>query len=73
MAVVICSIGREVDVYVAIGRGREMATLEERVAYLEGQTGEHTSEMDTRFAWLIGFQFATFMAMIAALLHAYFR
>jgi serine/threonine-protein kinase RsbT len=27
MAVVICSIGREVDVYVAIGRGREIATL----------------------------------------------
>jgi serine/threonine-protein kinase RsbT len=26
MALVICSIGREVDVYVAIGRGREMAT-----------------------------------------------
>ena len=26
MAVVICPIGREVDVYVAIGRGREMAT-----------------------------------------------
>jgi serine/threonine-protein kinase RsbT len=26
MAVVICSISREVDVYVAIGRGREMAT-----------------------------------------------
>jgi serine/threonine-protein kinase RsbT len=26
MAVVICSIGREVDVYVAIGRGREIAT-----------------------------------------------
>jgi anti-sigma regulatory factor (Ser/Thr protein kinase) len=26
MAVVTCSIGREVDVYVAIGRGREMAT-----------------------------------------------
>jgi serine/threonine-protein kinase RsbT len=26
MAVVICSIGREVDVYVAIGRGRELAT-----------------------------------------------
>jgi len=25
MAVVICSIGREVDVYVAIGRGRELA------------------------------------------------
>ena len=27
MAVVICPIGREVDVYVAIGRGREMATV----------------------------------------------
>lgn len=26
MAVVICPIGREVDVYVAIGRGREIAT-----------------------------------------------
>jgi serine/threonine-protein kinase RsbT len=26
MAVAICPIGREVDVYVAIGRGREMAT-----------------------------------------------
>src|SRR5436190_24400367 len=26
MAAVICPIGREVDVYVAIGRGREMAT-----------------------------------------------
>jgi serine/threonine-protein kinase RsbT len=26
MAAVVCSIGREVDVYVAIGRGREMAT-----------------------------------------------
>jgi anti-sigma regulatory factor (Ser/Thr protein kinase) len=26
MAVVACTIGREVDVYVAIGRGREMAT-----------------------------------------------
>ena len=26
MTVVICPIGREVDVYVAIGRGREMAT-----------------------------------------------
>ncbi len=27
----------------AARRGREMASLEERVAYLEGQTGEHTS------------------------------
>jgi anti-sigma regulatory factor (Ser/Thr protein kinase) len=26
MSVVVCPIGREVDVYVAIGRGREMAT-----------------------------------------------
>lgn len=85
-----------------------MGTVEERVAYLEGQTGEQTlvmselrldvrdvrtemrdlrgemrdltgemnrrfDKVDERFAWLIGFQFATFMAIIAALLNVYFR
>ena len=85
-----------------------MASLEERVAYLEGMTAEHTSaiselrldvrdlrtemnrrfdqvdarfahfdakfgQMDLRFAWLIAFQFATFMTIIAALLNVYFR
>jgi len=92
-----------------------MGTVEERVAYLEGQTGEQTSvlselrlnvrdvrgemhdlrgemqdlrgemrdirgemnrrfdKVDERFGWLIGFQFATFMAIIAALLNVYFR
>ena len=85
-----------------------MATLEERVAYLEGRGEEHAAaiaevrldvrdvrsevrdlraemnrrfdqvdtrfnHMDSKFAWLIGFQFATFMALIAALLNVYFR
>ena len=75
-------------------RGRDMATLEERVAYLEGQTSEQSSttpeirldirdlrtemsrrfdQVDVKFTWMIGFQFATLMAVIAALLNVYFR
>ena len=96
-----------------------MASLEERVAYLEGRGEEHAgaigevrqdvrelrtdvrdlrAEMnrrfdqidarfvqmdakfdakfdrnDARFAWLVGFQFAGFLGMIAALLNAHFR
>jgi hypothetical protein len=89
-----------------------MATLEERVAYLEGRGEEHAAAItevrldvrelrvevrdlrgemnhrfehvegrfdrletlfDTRFMWMIGFQFATLMAVIAALLNVYFR
>ena len=76
-----------------------MATLEERVAYLEGRGEEHAaaiaevrldvrdvraeirdfrSEMnrrfdqtDLRFTWMIGFQFATLLALIGALLNSY--
>jgi predicted outer membrane lipoprotein len=29
--------------------------------------------MDAKFAWLIGFQFATMLAVIGALLNAYLR
>ena len=78
-----------------------MATLEERVAYLEGRGEEHAaaiaevrldvrdvraeirdfrSEMnrrfdqtDARFTWMIGFQFATLLAVIGALLDLYLR
>ena len=89
-----------------------MATLEERVAYLEGRGEEHAaaiaevrldvrevrsevrdlraemnrrfdqidakfdarlSHVDTKFAWMIGCQFATLLAVIGALLNAYFR
>jgi hypothetical protein len=31
------------------------------------------ARFDTKFSWMIGFQFATLMAMIAALLNVYFR
>jgi uncharacterized coiled-coil protein SlyX len=75
-----------------------MATLEERVAYLEGQTADHTaaiselrldvrdlrtdmnrrfdsleSRLDTKFMWLIGVQFTSLIAAIAALLNGYLR
>jgi uncharacterized coiled-coil protein SlyX len=85
-----------------------MATLEERVAYLEGRGQEQAvqiaevradirdvradirdvrtelrdfrvevnrrfDQVDMKFTWMIGFQFATLMAVIAALLNVYFR
>ena len=89
-----------------------MATLEERVAYLEGRGEEHAgaigevradirdlraevrdlradvsqfrgdvnqrldrfeARFDTRFMWMVGLQSMTLMAVIAALLNAYFR
>ena len=78
-----------------------MATLEERVAFLEGRGEEHAAaitevrldvrelraetrelrgemnrrfdQVDAKFTWLIGFQFATLMAVIAALLNVHFR
>lgn len=82
----------------ARSRGREVGTLEERVAYLEGRGEEHAAAIaevrldvrdlrgevrdlrtdmnrrfdqmdanfDTKFTWMIGFQFATLMAVIAA-------
>jgi len=31
------------------------------------------ARFDTKFLWLIGFQFTTLMAVIAALLNGYFR
>lgn len=31
------------------------------------------AKFDTKFSWMIGFQFATLMAVIAALLNGYFR
>jgi hypothetical protein len=31
------------------------------------------AKFDTKFSWMIGFQFATLMAVIAALLNVYFR
>ena len=85
-----------------------MATLEERVAYLEGRGQEQAvqiaevradirdvradirdvrtelrdfrvevnrrfDQVDMKFIWMLGFQFATLMAVIAALLNVYFR
>ena len=78
-----------------------MPTVEQRVAYLEGRTAEHSSaisglrveirdlradmnrrfdqvdrrfdQADAKFTWMIGFQFATLLALVGALLNVYLR
>ena len=70
------------------GRGEEhaaaIAEVRLDVRELRGDVRDLRSEMnrrfdrldarfDTKFTWMIGFQFATLMAVIAALLNVYFR
>jgi hypothetical protein len=50
-------------------RRRRFDQVDARFAHFDATSGQ----MDMRFAWLIGFQFATFMTIIAALLNGYFR
>ena len=106
----------------AWNRGGEMPSLEERVAYLEGKTEDHTlaigdvrndvrdlraemiarfehvdrrfeqidrrfeqidrrfeqmdgrfAHMDNRFNWSVGLQFATLLAVVSAVLAAFYR
>jgi hypothetical protein len=99
----------------AWNRGGEMPSIEERVAYLEGKTEDHTlaigdlrndvrdlraemiarfehvdrrfeqidrrveqmdgrfAHMDNRFNWSIGLQFATLLAVVSAVLAAFYR
>ena len=40
---------------------------------IDGRFERLEVRFDTRFMWLVGFQFATFMAVMAALLNGYFR
>jgi len=40
---------------------------------IDGRFERLETRFDTRFMWLVGFQFATFMAIIATLLNGYFR
>ena len=70
------------------GRGEEHAAaitevrldvreLRVEVRDLRGEMNRRFDQMDakfdTKFSWMIGFQFATLMAVIAALLNVYFR
>ena len=40
---------------------------------IDGRFERLEVRFDTRFMWLVGFQLATFMAVMAALLNGYFR
>lgn len=44
-----------------------------RFEHMEGRFERLETRFDARFMWLIGFQFATFITLIAALLNGYFR
>jgi predicted nucleic acid-binding Zn-ribbon protein len=46
---------------------------DDRFDHMEGRFERLETRFDTRFMWLIGFQFATLMAVIAALLNVYVR
>lgn len=75
-----------------------MPTLEERVAYLEGKTEDHSTvaadlrrtirelrdemirrfeqadqKIDRHFTWLVGIQLGTLVAIVGALVGAYYR
>ncbi len=47
--------------------------IDGRFERIDGRFERLETRFDTRFMWLVGFQFATFMAIIAALLNGYFR
>jgi archaellum component FlaC len=47
--------------------------IDGRFDRIDGRFERLETRFDTRFMWLVGFQFATFMAIIAALLNGYFR
>jgi hypothetical protein len=44
-----------------------------RFDHMEGRFERLETRFDTRFMWMIGFQFATLMAVITTLLNLYFR
>jgi predicted secreted Zn-dependent protease len=47
--------------------------VNQRFDRVDARFDRFETRFDTRFMWLVGFQFATFMAIIAALLNGYFR
>lgn len=47
--------------------------MDRRFEHVDRQFEQLESKVDTKFTWMIGFQFATLMAVIAALLNARFH
>jgi len=71
---VACLEGRGEEHAAAMGEVRAdirdlRADMNRRFDYLE----QRFDQTDTKFMWLIGFQFTTLIAAIAALLNGYFR
>ena len=52
---------------------RRFDHVDGRFERIDGRFERLETRFDTRFMWLIGFQFATFITVIAALLNGYFR
>jgi len=53
---------------------RDLRTeMNRRFDHMDGRFERVEARFDTRFMWMIGFQFATLMAVIAALLNVYVR
>ena len=52
---------------------RRFDHVDGRFERMDGRFERLETRFDTRFMWLIGFQFATFITVIAALLNGYFR
>ena len=52
---------------------RRFDHIDGRFERIDGRFERLETRFDTRFMWLIGFQFATFITFIASLLTGYFR
>ena len=52
---------------------RRFEHVDGRFGHVENRFDRLESRFDAGFMWMIGFQFATLMAVIAALLNVYFR
>jgi len=51
----------------------DIRDLRSEVRDLRVEMNRRFDQVDVKFMWMIGFQFATLMAVIAALLNVYFR
>jgi hypothetical protein len=52
---------------------RRFDHIDGRFERIDGRFERLETRFDTRFMWVIGFQFATFITFIASLLNGYFR
>ena len=66
--------GRGEEHAAAIGEVRaDVREIRAELRDFRAEMNRRFDHMDTKFTWLIGFQFTTLIAAIAALLNGYFR